>query len=397
MTPKSRSTGPGGAKGRLSPLSEVYGRNGIYHVANIFFTIFTACCGLSPNVGALLAFRLLAGFFGGAPLTNGGGTIADIIPVKERGFIMSIFSVSMLVGPVLGPVVGGFLAQAKGWRWIFWILTILSGFTTILCFICLRETYSPVLLERKAGRLREQTHDPLYQVKGRSSQNLGPLLMAAVTRPTRMLVNPIILGTSLHMAVMYGIIYLLFTTFSIVFQHEYGFEEGLAGLAYLGIGIGSILGMAGFGRYSDRIYTHLSEKHHGSEPEYRLPPLIPSYFAMPIGLVIYGWTTQYHLHCILPIIGSSFVGFSLMGCFAAIQAYLVDGFTMYTASVLAANSLIRSLAGGLIPLGGIGLYDRIGLGWGNTLLAFLSIVFGSSPVFFYKYGEKLRQSRIGVD
>lgn len=106
-------------------MSEVYGRNLIYHVGNILFTLFTALCGLSPNSTALLIFRLIAGVFGGAPLTNGGGSIADLVPVTERGFIMSIFSLSMLIAPVIGPIVGGFLSQAANWRWIFWLLTML--------------------------------------------------------------------------------------------------------------------------------------------------------------------------------------------------------------------------------------------------------------------------------
>lgn len=69
----------------LAPLSEIYGRNKIYHWGNVLFTVFTACCGLSPNATSLLIFRLLSGIMGGAPLTNGGGTIADLVPVNERG------------------------------------------------------------------------------------------------------------------------------------------------------------------------------------------------------------------------------------------------------------------------------------------------------------------------
>lgn len=57
----------------------------IYHVCNVLFTIFTAACGLSPNAEALFAFRLLAGIVGGVPLTNAGGTVADIVPVNSRG------------------------------------------------------------------------------------------------------------------------------------------------------------------------------------------------------------------------------------------------------------------------------------------------------------------------
>lgn len=135
-------------------------------------------------------------------------------------------------------------------------------------FIFLRETFSPVLLERIARQLRKETGDARYHAKGNSDKKLGRLLLGAVTRPTRMLVNPIIIGTSVYMAVMYGIIYLLFTTFSVVFQRNYGFREGIAGLAYLGIGIGSALGMFLFGRYSDRIYSSLTAKHEKAKPEY---------------------------------------------------------------------------------------------------------------------------------
>jgi hypothetical protein len=72
---------------------------------------------------------------------------------------------------------------------------------------------------------------------------------------------------------------------------------------------------------------------------------------------------------------------------ASIQSYIVDSFTAYAASALAANSLIRSIAGGLVPLGGLKMYHEMGLGWGNTLLAFLSLLLGLAPVIFYKYGE----------
>jgi predicted MFS family arabinose efflux permease len=83
-----------------------------------------------------------------------------------------------------------------------------------------------------------------------------------------MLGNPIILGTSLYLAVMYGIIYLLFTTFSVVFQSQYGFKEGIGGLVYLGLGVGTAIGIAAFGKSSDAIYTRLTTRHGEAKPEY---------------------------------------------------------------------------------------------------------------------------------
>lgn len=70
-------------------------------------------------------FRALVGIVGGAPMTNGGGTVADIVPLERRGIIMAIFTSVTLISPIIGPIVGGVVSQSMGWRWIFWILTII--------------------------------------------------------------------------------------------------------------------------------------------------------------------------------------------------------------------------------------------------------------------------------
>lgn len=108
----------------VAPLSELYGRSPVYHVSNVLFTIFTAACGLSTNMGMLIAFRFLAGFAGVTVVTCGSGTIADLMPPEKRGAAMAIWSVGPLLGPVIGPVCAGFLVEAKGWEWVFWIITI---------------------------------------------------------------------------------------------------------------------------------------------------------------------------------------------------------------------------------------------------------------------------------
>ncbi|KZF20970.1 MFS general substrate transporter [Xylona heveae TC161] len=376
----------------LAPLSEVYGRNIIYHIGNIMFTGFTVGCGASPNAGSLFTFRLLSGIVGGVPLTNAGGTISDIVPVNRRGSIMTLFTLCMLVGPVIGPTVGGFLSEAAGWRWIFWLLTIMSGLATLFGLAFLRETYGPVLLERKAARLRKETGNPLLRGKGKIDLPYRQLLFRNLSRPTRMLIySPVILGVSLYMALVYGVIYLLFTTFSVVFQKTYGFSEGIAGLSYLGTGVGMVIALFSMGWYSDAIHIRLTKKYGTELPEYRLAPLLPGTIALPIGLFIYGWTAQYKVHWIVPIIGTAFVGIATTGSFNTIQIYLVDAYTVHAASALAANSLVRSLAGGLVPLGGPSLYSNLGLGWGNSLLAFLAIFFAIFPLLFYKFGERWRK------
>jgi len=102
----------------VAPASEMYGRMPVYHAGNFFFLIFTVCAALSKNMGMLIGFRFLQGLAGSTPITIGGGTIADCMPVEKRGKAIAIWSMGPLLGPVVGPVAGGYLSQAAGWRWV---------------------------------------------------------------------------------------------------------------------------------------------------------------------------------------------------------------------------------------------------------------------------------------
>ena len=107
---------------------------------------------------------------------------------------------------------------------------------------------------------------------------------------------------------------------------------------------------------------------------------------------LYGWTADKHIFWFVPILGTGLVGLGLLATFMPIQTYLVDAFTIYAASALAANTVLRSLVGALLPLAGQKMYATLGLGWGNSLLAFIALAMCPIPVIFYKYGERIRKS-----
>lgn len=107
-----------------APLSEMYGRWICYTVFNALYTVFTVACGVSTNISMLIVFRFFAGATGSAPLTIGGGTVADLFPIYQRGLALSFVTLGQAVAPAIGPVAGGFLTQNLGWRWVFWLLTI---------------------------------------------------------------------------------------------------------------------------------------------------------------------------------------------------------------------------------------------------------------------------------
>jgi multidrug resistance protein len=384
----------------LAPLSELYGRVPLYHITNFLFIIFTVACALSPSLGALIAFRLLAGAAGSAALTNGGGTIADLIPIEKRGFAMSVFVIGPLLGPVIGPVAGGYLAESLGWRWVFWVLAITMGAFSLCCLIFLRETYAPVLLEKKAAKLRKATGNAALHSKLDVGISAKDLFLRAIVRPTKILfLSPVIFILSLYMAIVYGYLYLLFTTFTLIFEQQYGFSSGSVGLSFLGIGIGSMLGLGIFGYSSDKILrASARNSQNGSashvlpvyKPEYRLPPMVPGSIIIPIGLLIYGWTAQNHVQFIVPIFGTLLIGIGNLAVFMCIQTYIVDAFTVYAASALAANTVLRSIGGAILPLAGGRMYQTLGIGWGNTLIALIGVALLPVPWLLIIYGERLR-------
>ncbi|KAF2790704.1 MFS general substrate transporter [Melanomma pulvis-pyrius CBS 109.77] len=379
----------------IAPMSELVGRYHIYNICNLLFVIFTIACAVSSNMNMLIAFRFLAGCVGSSPVTIGGGTIADIFPRDQRAGAMAIWAMGPLLGPVVGPVCGGFLVQAKGWRWVFWILAIFSAFFAMLLLTLTNETYAPAILERKAARLRKSTGNPNLRSRLKSPIPPKELFIMSIVRPMKMLIfSPIVFLMSLYVAINYGILYLLFTTITFVFEDQYHFSSGAVGLAFIGTGVGMLSGMAALGIMSDKIIKKQEAKGN-VKPEHRLPLLLtlPGGIALPLGIFLYGWTADKHVHWIAPIIGTAFIGLGNLTGMMTIQTYLVDAFTVHAASAIAANTVLRSMFGAFIPLAGLSLYDKLGLGWGNSLLGFVGLVIIPVPIFFRYYGERIRTDK----
>ncbi|KAL9109983.1 MAG: hypothetical protein Q9227_005506 [Pyrenula ochraceoflavens] len=193
---------------------------------------------------------------------------------------------------------------------------------------------------------------------------------------------------------VYGYMYLLFTTFPRVFQGQYGFSNSSVGLTYLGVGIGCASGLIFCGAISDRLVKTLTTHYGGDpKPEYRLPAMFIGALCVPIGLFLYGWSADKKVHWIVPIIGTAFLGVGMFVIFMPAQTYLVDAYTIYAASASAAATVFRSVLGSTIPLAGNSMYDALGLGWGTSLLGFIAVAFIPVPFVFWKFGERIRNSK----
>ncbi|KAF2210121.1 hypothetical protein CERZMDRAFT_113546 [Cercospora zeae-maydis SCOH1-5] len=379
----------------LAPLSEIYGRLPVYHANSILFTIWNLACALSPNIGALLACRFLGGLAGSSPVTIGNGSIADCVRKEKRGKVTAIFTIGPLLGPVIGPIAGGFLGEAAGWRWIFWLLTMVSGIGTCVSLCLQQETYAPVLLERITKKLKAETGNEKLHHRYSNNLTKAVVFKRAITRPLTMLfTSPIVFLTSVYVGLVYGYTYLLFTSFERTFETVYGFSGRIVGLTYLGFGVGCAIGLFALGALSDRLVIHYSK---GTEwkPEFRLLPLLPGSLIVPIGLLWYGWSAETHTHWIVPIIGTAWIGLGTLAIFMPVQSYLIDSFTLYASSAAAANTIFRSMLGAFLPLAGPSLYEALGQGWGNSLLAFIALAFTPMAWIMFRYGERIRKNHPG--
>ena len=247
-------------------------------------------------------------------------------------------------------------------------------------------------MERKTRALQRETGNMSLRSRYDHGLTTRRLWRNTLIRPAKMLLfSPIIFLLSLFMAITYGYLYLLFTTFPVVFGEYYHFNIGITGLVYLGLGVGNIIGLVIFGVFSDKVL--LAKAASGElKPEYRLLPMAWTSFTLPIGLLMYGWSAKYAVHWIVPIIGNAFFGVGLLVTLVCTLTYVVDAFTEYSASATAANAVLRSVVGATLPLAGPAMYKSLGIGWGNSLLAFIALALCPVPWVFYKFGERIRKS-----
>ena len=207
--------------------------------------------------------------------------------------------------------------------------------------------------------------------------------------------QPIVQVLACYMTLVYGIIYLVLSTFPILWTSPQYYHEqlGISGLNYISLGLGLFIGTQVCAPLNDKIYRRLRDRTPTKQgrPEFRVPLMIPASVCIPVGLFIYGWSAEAHTHWIVPNIGAAIFGLGGLVCFQSIQVYLVDAYVQFAASAIAAATVLRSLAGFGFPLFAPTMYDSLGFGWGNSVLAFIAIALGvPAPIMLWFFGERLR-------
>ncbi|KAI9711473.1 MAG: hypothetical protein M1820_002036 [Bogoriella megaspora] len=372
----------------FAPASEVFGRLPVWHTASILFVVLSIGLALSSSLQMITAFRFINGM--AYPIVLNAAIAGDMFDVTERGKAMSVMSLPPLIGPVFGPTLGGLIAEHGGWRWTFWFITILSGTVELLLLLFLRETYPPKIFSKKAKKMESSSGDQFSGSKTSTKTPTKALLLRAIVRPLKfLLLSPISTILSLYLAIVYGYLYLVLTTLTEVLQSTHHFSETGTGLAFIGLGLGLACG-ALICRFTLDRFVRRRIQENIFKPEDRLLLMVVGSIAMPVGLFVYGWTLRSGVHWILPIIGTTFIGLGLLMTQIPAQTYLVDAFSLHAASATAALFILRTSSGTALPLAGPPLYSSLGLGWGNSLLGFIALIFIPLPLLLYRFGELLR-------
>lgn len=325
-------------------------------------------------------------------MTLVGGTLADLWRNEERGVPMAAFSAAPFIGPAIGPLVGGFLADAAGWRWLYWIQLILSGIVWFLITFTVPETYAPTILARRAKKLRKSTGSEDHVTE--QDLDLRPLterLGIFLIRPFQLLFGELIVFLiSLYMSVLYGLLYMFFVAYPIIYQKGKGYSAGTTGLMFIPVAVGVILS-ALCAPLVNKHYLHIVHRFNGKPPaEYRLIPMMASCWFIPIGLAIFAWTSYPRLSWVGPALGGLPVGFGFIFLYNAANNYLVDSYQHQAASALAAKTCIRSFWGAGVVLFTNQMYNRLGYQWAGMLLCFISLACCAIPFLFWIYGARIR-------
>lgn len=379
----------------FAPLSEMYGRRRVYIFSWVPFCFAHLGAWFAKNSVQMLAFRLIAGTAGSAPLTGGGGGISDMFAPRERAYAMSLYTMMPFLGPILGPLLGGAIAETIGWRRIFVVLFCFAAVLAIIAILNMKETYTPVLLRRRAHKLHLDSGGQLFYISKYDlgkNLSLGHLLRINLSRPFVFLVTePIVTLLTIYISLAYATLYSLFTSLPIVFQEHRGWGRSHGGVAYLGIGAGVLLAVA-FVPFQAWHYTRACKRSPTGKapPEARLFVTCLGAVLMPVGLFWFAWTCQPWRPAYISIIAGAPFGFGLFYLFTGVVAYIMDTYTIYCASAIAATVVLRSILAAIFPVFAPRIFARIGDQWALSIFAFLSLACMPIPLLFYKFGPRIR-------
>lgn len=432
-----------------SSFSETLGRRTIYLSSFVLFILWGVLSAVANNISMLIVMRVLSGGASASVQAVGGGTIADIWEVKERGRAMGIFYLGPLCGPLIAPIVGGALAQGLGWRSTQWFLVIYGAVVWLsICFMlpetlrrtknvaaeaekeAAKKTDDPLAgsntaeeVEAAAGGLEkpatntaaQQPQPSLQRVSTRQSVQRTTTKWLLVVRrcfidPLRIILYlrfPAIFLVVSYATIAFACLYVLNISIETTFSHQpYGFSTVIVGLLYIPNSLGYMVTSIFGGRWIDSIMRREAVRKNRVDPVTGKLQFRPEdrmrenawlgAALFPAALVWYGWTAQKGVFWLCPMIANFFFGIGSMLIFAMATTMLTEFMPKKASNGIALNNFVRNIFSCVGSVVAQPLISAIGNGWLFTGLAVISFVWGSTCIWaMMKFGERMRKGMDG--
>ena len=380
----------------------------IYIAANIGLA-------LQNNYAALFVLRCLqsSGSSGTVALAN--AVVADIVTSAQRGTYIGFVSMGALVGPAIGPVIGGLLCQFLGWRSVFWFLTIFAAVAVTLIAIFLPETCRKIVgngsLPPSKWNRSAISYVALKKQRRAGIVDKRRLTQTQPSRPNPLKTVYIILEKESGIVLLFaGLIfagyYMVITGMPSQFQEKYGFNTLQIGLCYIPTGFGSfcaafVMGRCldwNFRRHAKKIGMEISKTKQQDLTDFpieaaRIQVVLPLVFFAGIFVIAYGWVMESRTNLAGPLILLLFSAFCISGTFQGLSTLVVDLNRDSPGTATAAMNLARCWLGAGAVAAVIPLLSAIGIGWVSVLVS--GIWFLMSPIILLvmKKGPEWRKEK----
>ncbi|KAL9622299.1 MAG: hypothetical protein Q9160_003310 [Pyrenula sp. 1 TL-2023] len=406
----------------IGDLADKAGRRPAYAVCFIIYLAANIGLALQNSYAALFVLRCLQSAGSSSTVALSSGVVSDVATASERGKYMGFVTAGALLGPSIGPVVGGVLSQYLGWRAIFWFLTILAATFTIVFLIFFPETARSVVgdgsIAPRAYSMSLLNYLQARKHRSGSSNSLAPTKSRESARPKRRLRFPnplasvrILMDKETFLLLSYNAclfagFYDITATIPPLYADIYGFDDLKIGLCYLSLGSGASLAALMNGQMLDRNFHRIArqlnfpvnKKRQSDLSKFpiekaRLQIAIPLCYVGCACLIIHGWIMNIEgpLAADLVVL---FIGcYSLTGAFNVTSTLIIDFYPTTSATATAANNLLRCLLGAGATAVVQPMLQGMGRGWTFTFVALVLIALTPTLWVVYFKGMSWREAR----
>lgn len=353
--------------------------------------------GFARSFATLVAARLFSG--GCVPLLSDAvaSTAANVFPGDEaRSVPIALYVLAYLGATSLGPVVGAAILERFGsWRWIGHVEAIVTGALFPLFCLGLPETRGAAILRAKARKMRREGNEKACTAEEADPTPVRQLLVRCLTRPLHMFFTEgVVFVAAMWAAFSLGTIYLFMHSVNQVYGELYGWTPVQAGYVQGAIVVGEVLGTVlslSMNRWYEASAARNPEVPGTPIPEARLyAAVIGGSVGVTGGMFVYAWAACATVPWLVLTLGLALVGLGTTAVVISIANYLVDAYSRYAASALAAVGLAENLSVAFLPLGSSALYTGLGFQWASTLLGLVSLGLVATPFVVMRWGRAIR-------